>query len=89
MSELVRSLSSDTPPKYYSSFKARPHLQDAFRNIDEANNLKTYLALLKDAQTRNFVLDFGNDDAWCAVNLDQEDLALLLREPVRLKYNCV
>ncbi|PYI08568.1 ADP-ribosylation factor [Aspergillus sclerotiicarbonarius CBS 121057] len=81
MSELVRSHIFQTPEEYYSSFKTRPHLQDAFRDIDEANNLKTYLALLKDSQTRNFVLDFGNDDAWCAVNLNQEDFALLLRKP--------
>ncbi|PWY89725.1 hypothetical protein BO70DRAFT_384793 [Aspergillus heteromorphus CBS 117.55] len=81
MSELVRSHSFQTPQEYYASFKTRPHLQDKFADIDNAANLKSYLALLKDPQTRNFVLDFGNDDAWSAVNLNHEDFALLLRKP--------
>ncbi|PYH95975.1 ADP-ribosylation factor [Aspergillus ellipticus CBS 707.79] len=81
MSELLPSLSFQTPQEYYSSFKSRPHLQEKFGDIDDASNLKSYLALLKEPQTRNFVLDFGNDDAWSAVNLDQEDFALLLRKP--------
>lgn len=43
-----------------------------------------YSKLLEEAQTQNFVLDFGNEDAWCAVNLEREDVASLLRYPVSI-----
>ncbi|GFN19006.1 hypothetical protein AtubIFM55763_005052 [Aspergillus tubingensis] len=81
MSELARSTTFQTPQEYYAGFKFRPNLQNAFCDIDDETNLKAYLKLLKDSQTRNFVLDFGNDDAWCAVNLGQEDIAAMLRKP--------
>lgn len=82
MSEPTTSSSGHTPQDYYSSFTQKPSIQDKFRDIDDASNLKHYRALLQDPQARNFVLDFGNEDAWCAVNLDQEEIALLLRKPV-------
>ncbi|RAH72805.1 uncharacterized protein BO66DRAFT_317022 [Aspergillus aculeatinus CBS 121060] len=85
MSEPTTSSSGHTPQDYYSSFTQKPSIQDKFRDIDDASNLKHYRALLQDPQARNFVLDFGNEDAWCAVNLDQEEVALLLRKP---KPNC-
>ncbi|RHZ43210.1 uncharacterized protein CDV56_100933 [Aspergillus thermomutatus] len=69
------------PYEYYASFTGRPALQDKFRDIDEESCFHAYLRRLRDAQTQNFVLDFGNDDAWCAMNLGQEDFGLLLRKP--------
>ena len=35
-----------------------------FRSIDEASNFEYYMYLLQDADTTNFVLDFGDEDAW-------------------------
>ncbi|RAL10428.1 uncharacterized protein BO97DRAFT_372562, partial [Aspergillus homomorphus CBS 101889] len=81
MSEPATVDSTHTPQDYYSSFTQRPELGHKFRDIDDSANLKQYRAVLQDPQTRNFVLDFGNEDAWCAVNLDQEDIALLLHKP--------
>jgi len=72
------------PYEYYSSFEKQPHLCDKFRDIDDEASFLTYLHLLEDAHTRNFVLDFGNEDAWCAVNLEREDIASLLRSPVSI-----
>ncbi|GFF46993.1 hypothetical protein IFM51744_06463 [Aspergillus udagawae] len=80
------SASSDQNPyEYYASFTDRPTLQGKFRDIDEESCFYAYNRRLRDAQTQNFVLDFGNDDAWCAMNLSQEDFGLLLRKP---KPNC-
>jgi hypothetical protein len=77
------STSTDqSPSEYYASFTDRPTLQGKFRDIDEETCFYAYNRRLRDAQTRNFVLDFGNDDAWCAMNLRQEDFGLLLRKPV-------
>lgn len=72
---------SQTAAEYYSSFSNRPGLAQKFNNIDEEVHFRDYQKHLQDAATQNFVLDFGNDDAWCAVNLDEEDFAALLNTP--------
>ncbi|KAE8145999.1 ADP-ribosylation factor [Aspergillus avenaceus] len=71
--------SCQTPHEYYSSFTRDLNIRNNFHDIDNEVQFRTYLGHLQDAQTRNFVLDFGNDDAWCAVNLGQDDIASLLR----------
>ncbi|KAL5333447.1 hypothetical protein BJX70DRAFT_380873 [Aspergillus crustosus] len=72
----IRSLM--TPQEYYASFSKNPNILENFSNIDEASHFRGYLALLRDVRTQNFVLDFGNEDAWCAVDLEQQDLTALL-----------
>ncbi|RHZ46669.1 hypothetical protein CDV55_100792 [Aspergillus turcosus] len=73
--------SDQNPYEYYASFTSRPALRDKFRDIDDESCFYAYVRRLRDAQTQNFVLDFGNDDAWCAMNLGQEGFGLLLRKP--------
>jgi len=75
------------PYEYYSSFDKQPHICDKFCDIDDEANFQTYLHLLEGAHTRNFVLDFGNEDAWCAVNLERDDIASLLRSPVSVDWS--
>jgi len=77
---------SQTAAEYYSSFSNRPGLAQKFNNIDEDVHFRDYQKHLQDAATQNFVLDFGNDDAWCAVNLDEEDFAALLDTPVFFSF---
>ncbi|KAL4886470.1 hypothetical protein BJY04DRAFT_73413 [Aspergillus karnatakaensis] len=72
----VRSLM--TAHEYYGSFPDNPNILARFNNIDEGLHFRNYLSLLRNVQTRNFVLDFGNEDAWCAVNLEQPDITALL-----------
>ncbi|KAL4976317.1 hypothetical protein BDW66DRAFT_135164 [Aspergillus desertorum] len=72
----VRSLM--TAQEYYSSFQHHPNIREKFRNIDDPAHFREYLALLRDVQTQNFVLDFGNEEAWCVVNLERQDLTALL-----------
>ncbi|GAB1196414.1 hypothetical protein APSETT444_005684 [Aspergillus pseudonomiae] len=79
MSGFPSSHSLQTPKEYYSSFKSNSNLQGKFHDIDDEAQFRAYLGYLQDAETRNFVLDFGNDDAWCAVDLEEEDIATLLR----------
>lgn len=74
------------PYEYYSGFEKRPHLRNKFRDIDDEANFGAYLQLLENAQTQNFVLDFGNEDAWCAVNLEGDDIASLIRSSVSVDY---
>ncbi|KAH8426045.1 uncharacterized protein LDX57_003785 [Aspergillus melleus] len=72
---------SQSPHAYYSSFTNSPAIQRGFHDIDDETHFRGYLAHLQSPQTQNFVLDFGNDDAWCAVNLSHDDIASLLRKP--------
>jgi hypothetical protein len=69
-----------TASEYYSAFS--PDLSQKFNNIDEEANYGKYRGLLLDGRTENFVLDFGDEDAWCGVNLDEGDLAALVDAPV-------
>lgn len=77
---------------YYASIESRPSLPRRFRNIDNADIFTEYLKHLRIAETRNFVLDFGRDDAWCAIDLDDQDIRALLNaqacpqlDPVRCR----
>lgn len=67
------------PVEYYRSFTESPNLQDKFNDIDDEAHFQTYLRLLQKYDTKNFVLDFGNDDAWCAINLEEDDFTPLLK----------
>ncbi|KAL6231405.1 hypothetical protein BDW75DRAFT_220298 [Aspergillus navahoensis] len=78
MSEVSPVRSLMTAQEYYSSFPHYPNIREKFHDIDDPAHFRKHLALLRDAQTQNFVLDFGNKDAWCAVNLEQQDLTALL-----------
>ncbi|KAL4934722.1 uncharacterized protein BDV17DRAFT_13333 [Aspergillus undulatus] len=78
MSEASPVRSSMSAQEYYKNFPQNPNIEANFHNIDEASHFRHYSALLKDVETRNFVLDFGNEDAWCAVDLEKEDITTLL-----------
>ncbi|KAL1983870.1 hypothetical protein VTN96DRAFT_9794 [Rasamsonia emersonii] len=71
-----------TASEYYAGFQStRPGLSQKFKNIDEEVHFREYQRLLLDRRTYNFVLDFGNEDAWCGVNLDEDDLVALMDAP--------
>lgn len=76
------ALNSQTPREFYQSFAGSSRLKGRFHDIDEEIHFQTYLRLLQNVETQNFVLDFGSDDAWCALNLEEKDIALLLHRPV-------
>ncbi|KAJ5730691.1 uncharacterized protein N7483_005199 [Penicillium malachiteum] len=70
------------PQDYYGGFKKENgSLQHHFQDIDDLTHFKTYMRQLEQPETRNFVLDFGNEDAYCAINLETEDLRALLSQP--------
>lgn len=86
MSSVPISDSSHTAAAYYSSLSSRPGLSQKFNDIDQEVHFRDYQQRLEDISTENFVLDFGNDDAWCAVNLDTGDFEALLEKPVRVLF---
>ncbi|KAJ5733840.1 hypothetical protein N7493_002626 [Penicillium malachiteum] len=78
----TRSRDSQNPQDYYAGFKREGgSLQHHFQDVDDLTHFKTYMRQLEQPETRNFVLDFGNEDAYCAINLETEDLRALLSQP--------
>lgn len=86
MPEFTSSWAFQKPSEYYSSFGKSPDIREKFHDIDDEAYFKEYLCLLQDARTQNFVLDFGDEDAWCATNLEKEDIESLLRTPVSWSF---
>ncbi|KAJ5677028.1 uncharacterized protein N7477_002661 [Penicillium maclennaniae] len=76
-----------SPQDYYASLNGDRgsawSLKDKFHDIDDKIHFKPYMKRLSDPLTKNFVLDFGNEDAFCATDLDRDEFQLLLRKPVR------
>ncbi|CAL5871156.1 uncharacterized protein PFLUO_LOCUS5402 [Penicillium psychrofluorescens] len=76
-----------SPQEYYSSLSGdRPSLEEKFHDIDNKTHFYNAMRRLEDPRTRNFVLDFGNEDAWYGANLDTEDIKLLLSRPAITTY---
>ncbi|OJD26316.1 hypothetical protein ACJ73_02302 [Blastomyces percursus] len=63
---------------YYSSITSRPRLWEAFRNLDNAIHFAECRGSLVDESTQNFIVDFGDDEAYAAFDLEEEDFAALL-----------
>ncbi|OGE56265.1 hypothetical protein PENARI_c003G04302 [Penicillium arizonense] len=81
MAETVYSRDPTAPLDYYSSLDGGGPLVDKFKDIDDKIQFITAMRRLEDPLTGNFVLDFGNDDAWCASDLNTEEFKLLLGKP--------
>lgn len=69
-----------TATDYYNSV---PSLAARFVNIDDPHNFQNCQQTLSDCSTRNFVLDFGDQNACCAFNLQTKDFMALMKEQVR------
>lgn len=67
---------------YYSKTTGGPELFSKFLDIDSDNNLHKAKSYLSNPSTKNFVVDFGSDDAYCAPDLEEDDLVALLKVEV-------
>jgi hypothetical protein len=66
-------------PAYYSFPVQNSSLDKTFKNIDDPGNFKECYKKLQDAHTKNFVTDVWSDSAWCAVDVDTNDIKALLQ----------
>lgn len=87
MAEAVDARDLLSPQEYYAALsgdRTSPEhsLKDKFHDIDDKTHFTHYMDRLQNPLTENFVLDFGNEDAWCATNLKKDELKLLLSRPV-------
>jgi hypothetical protein len=87
MSHTTDSRDSTAPQDYYSSLDYEGSLVEKFKNIDDKTQFYIAMRSLQDPLTRNFVLDFGNEEAWCASDLGTDELKRLLSKPVSLSHD--
>lgn len=71
------------PGEYYDSLgDGNATFNVEFNDIDEKINFLQFMTKLAQPETENFVLDFGNDHAYGATDLNRDDFTLLLAKPV-------
>jgi hypothetical protein len=74
-----------TATEYYESLSSHTPISEKFKDIDNAQNFLHFQQMLVDKATRNFVLDFGDEDAWCGFNLTENDFVALIDGQVRCR----
>jgi hypothetical protein len=76
-----------TLPNYYSLPAQDPSLNKKFVNIDDYKYFANCNEKLQDVHTKNFVTDIWSDSAWCAVDVDTNEIKALLQaeRPSRLE----
>ncbi|KAI9691854.1 MAG: hypothetical protein M1822_007926 [Bathelium mastoideum] len=67
-------------PKYYKDINCSKLLSE-MKNLDDVTTLKALEHNVTDPYSRNFLVDFGDDDAWSAFNLDVDTFAQALAKP--------
>lgn len=53
-----------------------------FKDFDDRPQFHDFVKRAKDADARNFVLDFSHEKARCAFDIDETDLKILLETEV-------
>lgn len=81
MEPVLRKRSIDDLPEYYVNLGSS-EINSAIRNFDNADNLDYFNAAVTSATSRNFLLDFGDEEAWCAFNLEAMHYSKLLTNTV-------
>jgi hypothetical protein len=67
-------------PAYYQDLKDE-EIQAAFRNFDIDRNFDLFDRQTRNANSSNFCIDFGDDDAWCAFDLGSDSYSRLVHTP--------
>lgn len=67
-------------PAYYNDLRDED-ITVAFRNFDVDHEFEALDRQTRNPSARNFCMDFGDDDAWCAFDLGSKSLERLVRSP--------
>ncbi|KAF2832831.1 hypothetical protein CC86DRAFT_414443 [Ophiobolus disseminans] len=67
-------------PAYYQDLSDE-NIQHSFRNFDTERNFDLFDRQTRNPRSNNFCLDFGEDDAFCAFDLDAQSYSKLLSSP--------
>jgi hypothetical protein len=69
------------PPKYYTSLY-NDDITEGFRNFDDPAHLEYFNSAVLSARSKNFCIDFGDNEAWCAFDLNAPAISKLVKSPV-------
>jgi hypothetical protein len=67
-------------PDYYTNLSDE-NIQHCFRNFDDERNFDLFDRQTRNPSSTNFCIDFGEDDAFCAFDLDAHAYSKLLKTP--------
>ncbi|EER28026.1 hypothetical protein CPC735_033620 [Coccidioides posadasii C735 delta SOWgp] len=72
--------SEETPsmPDYYYKLPNCESLRAKLCNLDDSSDFRRCQYYLGSDETRNFVVDFDDNGAWCAFNIEKDELSALL-----------
>jgi hypothetical protein len=67
-------------PAYYQDLQD-DDISEAFRDFDDGRNFDLFDRQTRNPRSSNFVVDFGDDDAFCAFDLGSNSFSRLLASP--------
>ncbi|KAF1984675.1 hypothetical protein K402DRAFT_395371 [Aulographum hederae CBS 113979] len=70
--------SSQALPSYYRQVNT-PEVSHSFRNFDDPDIFSEFDRSVRQVHSKNFVLDFGDDEAWCGFDLGVDSIKSLLK----------
>ncbi|KAF2706874.1 hypothetical protein K504DRAFT_384788 [Pleomassaria siparia CBS 279.74] len=73
-----------SPPEELPAYYNDLHDDDitaAFRDFDQDRNYDLFDRQTRNPNSSNFIIDFGDDDAWCAFDLGSSSISRLLNSP--------
>ncbi|KAF2428914.1 hypothetical protein EJ08DRAFT_591732 [Tothia fuscella] len=91
MPNTASASSSENSPErplhpYYSTLQ-NPTITHSMKDLDFGPNIDTFNRLLLSSKSRNFVIDFSDDEAYAGFDLDAESLGELLNKPRPAELN--
>jgi hypothetical protein len=76
--ERAESEASRQLPEYYQNLNPWT-IADAIRDFDDPGNFDELNRLVSNPHSRNFIVDFNDDKAWCGFDLDADSYSALLK----------
>jgi hypothetical protein len=72
-------------PSYYVKLD-NDLLSESIKNFDDPANLEYFNTAVSSSRSRNFFVDFGDNEAWSGFDLDAAAFSKLIKAPVREIY---
>jgi hypothetical protein len=76
---------SRMPPRYYTNLD-NDDITEGFRNFDDPAHLEYFNSAVLSARSKNFCIDFGDNEAWCAFDLNAAAISRLIKSPVSIQF---
>ena len=73
----------DALPSYYREIENR-EIRHSIKNFDDKSNYEQFCSLVLDEKSENFLVDYGDNEAYCAFNLSAKCIGDLVKSKVRI-----